>query len=154
MRGERSGRRGDVATKAMNAGVDPSQQDAPPTLEALKNLIGVVARSGAPQLPWRVTGAILLTLAGKGLPVRAPLVLGAAVNHLAADQGPAASVGLGFAAFAVGWAVVRFLSAATPQLSDVVFAPVRAAAQRQTAAGTLAQALIRSPDFPQSQLSG
>ncbi|HCW49900.1 MAG TPA: metal ABC transporter permease, partial [Brevundimonas sp.] len=82
MRGERSGRRGDVATKAMNAGADPSQQEAPPTLEALKNLIGVVARSDAPQLPWRVTGAILLTLAGKGLGVLAPLVLGAAVNHL------------------------------------------------------------------------
>ena len=59
MRGERSGRRGDLASKAVNAGTDPAQQEAPPTLEALKNLIGVVARSGAPQLPWRVTGAIL-----------------------------------------------------------------------------------------------
>lgn len=154
MRGERSGRRGDVAAKAMNAGVDASQQEAPPTFEALKNLIGVVARSGAPQLPWRVAGAILLTLAGKGLGVLAPLVLGAAVNHLAADQGPAASVGLGFAAFAVGWALVRFLSAATPQLSDVVFAPVRAAAQRKTAAETFAHALSLSLDFHQTKRSG
>ncbi len=154
MRGERSGRRGDVATKAMNAGADPSQQEAPPTLEALKNLIGVVARSDAPQLPWRVTGAILLTLAGKGLGVLAPLVLGAAVNHLAADQGPATAVGLGFAAFAVGWALVRFLSAATPQLSDVVFAPVRAAAQRKTAAETFAHALSLSLDFHQTKRSG
>ncbi|MDA0742223.1 ABC transporter ATP-binding protein/permease [Brevundimonas sp. 3P9-tot-E] len=138
----------------MNAGTDPAQQEAPPTLEALKNLIGVVARSGAPQLPWRVAGAILLTLAGKGLGVLAPLVLGAAVNHLAADQGPAASVGLGFAAFAVGWALVRFLSAATPQLSDVVFAPVRAAAQRKTAAETFAHALSLSLDFHQTKRSG
>lgn len=154
MRGERSGRRGDVANKALNAGTDPALQDAPPTLEALKNLIGVVARSGAPQLPWRVAGAILLTLAGKGLGVLAPLVLGAAVNHLAADQGSAASVGLGFAAFAVGWALVRFLSAATPQLSDVVFAPVRAAAQRKTAAETFAHALSLSLDFHQTKRSG
>ncbi|MEN5144785.1 ABC transporter ATP-binding protein/permease [Brevundimonas diminuta] len=138
----------------MNAGVDPAQQEAPPTLEALKNLIGVVARSGAPQLPWRVAGAILLTLAGKGLGVLAPLVLGAAVNHLAADQGPAASMGLGFAAFAVGWALVRFLSSATPQLSDVVFAPVRAAAQRKTAAETFAHALSLSLDFHQTKRSG
>lgn len=154
MRGERSGRRGDVASKAMNAGTDPAQLEAPPTIEALKNLIGVVARSGAPQLPWRVAGAILLTLAGKGLGVLAPLVLGAAVNHLAAGQGPAASVGLGFAAFAVGWALVRFLSAATPQLSDVVFAPVRAAAQRKTAAETFAHALSLSLDFHQTKRSG
>ncbi|WP_243637581.1 MULTISPECIES: ABC transporter ATP-binding protein/permease [Brevundimonas] len=138
----------------MNAGTDPAQQEAPPTLDALKNLIGVVARSGAPQLPWRVAGAILLTLAGKGLGVLAPLVLGAAVNHLAADQGPAASVGLGFAAFAVGWALVRFLSSATPQLSDVVFAPVRAAAQRKTAAETFAHALSLSLDFHQTKRSG
>nr|WP_256968301.1 ABC transporter ATP-binding protein/permease [Brevundimonas diminuta] len=138
----------------MNAGTDPAQLEAPPTIEALKNLIGVVARSGAPQLPWRVAGAILLTLAGKGLGVLAPLVLGAAVNHLAAGQGPAASVGLGFAAFAVGWALVRFLSAATPQLSDVVFAPVRAAAQRKTAAETFAHALSLSLDFHQTKRSG
>ncbi|MBN9479680.1 MAG: ABC transporter ATP-binding protein/permease [Bordetella sp.] len=154
MRGERSGRRGDAATKAMNLGAEAAPPEAPPTFAALKNLVGVVARSGAPQLPWRVAGAILLTLAGKGLGVLAPLVLGAAVNHLAADQGPAASVGLGFAAFAVGWALVRFLSAATPQLSDVVFAPVRAAAQRKTAADTFAHALGLSLDFHQTKRSG
>jgi len=63
-------------------------------------------------------------------------------------------VGLGFAAFAVGWALVRFLSAATPQLSDVVFAPVRAAAQRKTAAETFAHALSLSLDFHQTKRSG
>ncbi len=61
---------------------------------------------------------------------------------------------LGFAAFAVGWALVRFLSAATPQLSDVVFAPVRAAAQRKTAAETFAHALSLSLDFHQTKRSG
>lgn len=154
MRGERSGRRGDVAAKAQNAGLDASQQAAPPTLQALSSLLGVVARSGAPQLPWRVAGAILLTLAGKGLGVLAPLALGAAVNHLAAGQGAATAVGWGFAAFAVGWAAVRFLAAATPQLSDVIFAPVRAAAQRKTAAETFAHALSLSLDFHQTKRSG
>ncbi|MNH49471.1 putative multidrug export ATP-binding/permease protein [compost metagenome] len=154
MRGERSGRRGDSTVKALAAGQGELKQEAPPTLQALTDLLRVVGRSGAPQLPWRITGAIGLTLAGKGLGVLAPLILGAAVNHLAAGQGAAAAVGWGFAAFAVGWAVVRFLSAATPQLSDVVFAPVRAAAQRKTAAETFAHALSLSLDFHQTKRSG
>ena len=154
MRGERSGRRGDSTVKAMAAGQDSAKPEAPPTLQALADLLRVVGRSGAPQLPWRITGAIGLTLAGKGLGVLAPLILGAAVNHLAAGQGAAAAVGWGFAAFAVGWALVRFLSAATPQLSDVVFAPVRAAAQRKTAAETFAHALSLSLDFHQTKRSG
>ncbi|WP_409020717.1 ABCB family ABC transporter ATP-binding protein/permease [Brevundimonas vesicularis] len=154
MRGERRGRRGDAATKAMEAGQTAVAQEAPPTLQALRDLAGVVGRSGAPQLPWRIAGAIALTLSGKGLGVLAPLLLGAAVNHLTADQGPAMAVGWGFAAFAVGWAVIRLLSAATPQLSDVVFAPVRAAAQRRTAADTFAHALNLSLDFHQTKRSG
>lgn len=154
MRGERSGRRGDSTVKAMAAGQAELKQEAPPTLQALGDLLRVVARSGAPQLRLRITGAVALTLAGKGLGVLAPLILGAAVNHLAAGQGAAAAVGWGFAAFAVGWAVVRFLSAATPQLSDVVFAPVRAAAQRKTAAETFAHALSLSLDFHQTKRSG
>ena len=154
MRGERSGRRGDSSVKAMAAGQAEVKQEAPPTLQALGDLLRVVGRSGAPQLHMRVVGAIGLTLAGKGLGVLAPLILGAAVNHLAAGQGAAAAVGWGFAAFAVGWALVRFLSAATPQLSDVVFAPVRAAAQRKTAAETFAHALSLSLDFHQTKRSG
>ena len=153
MRGERGGR-GDIATKAMDAGQSGALPEAPPTLQALSDLVRVVRRSGAPQLPWRVSGAIGLTLSGKALGVAAPLVLGAAVNHLAEGQGAAASVGLAFAAFAVGWAVIRFLSSATPQLSDVVFAPVRAAAQRRTAADTFAHALNLSLDFHQTKRSG
>lgn len=154
MRGERSGRRGDSTVKAMAAGQAEVKQEAPPTLQALGDLLRVVGRSGAPQLRLRIAGAVALTLAGKGLGVLAPLILGAAVNHLAAGQGAAAAVGWGFAAFAVGWAVVRFLSAATPQLSDVVFAPVRAAAQRKTAAETFAHALSLSLDFHQTKRSG
>ena len=121
---------------------------------ALADLAGVVRRSGAPQLPWRVTGAILLTLAGKGLGVLAPLVLGAAVNRLAAGQGTAVSLGAGFAAFAAGWALVRFLSSAAPQLSDVVFAPVRQAAMRRAGAETFSHALNLSLDFHQTKRSG
>ena len=155
MRGERSGgRRADPEVRAQTAGLIPTKSEGPPTFQALADLARLVGRSGAPQLPARLTGAILLTLAGKGLGVLAPLVLGAAVNRLAAGQGAGVAVGAGFAAFAVGWALVRFLSAATPQLSDVVFAPVRQAAQRRTAAETFAHALNLSLDFHQTKRSG
>ncbi|MCA0366678.1 MAG: ABC transporter ATP-binding protein/permease [Proteobacteria bacterium] len=128
--------------------------DGPATLTALADLARLVGRSGAPQLRLRLISAIALTLAGKGLGVLAPLVLGAAVNRLAAGQGAAAAVGWGFAAFAVGWALVRLLSAVSPLASDVVFAPVRAAAQRATAAEAFAHALSLSLDFHQTKRSG
>lgn len=140
--------------KAQQAGSPQDKTDGPPTLTALADLARLVARSGAPHLKLRLISAILLTLAGKGLGVMAPLVLGAAVNRLAAGQGAATAVGLGFAAFAIGWTVVRFLSAASPLISDVVFAPVRAAAQRATAAEAFAHALSLSLDFHQTKRSG
>lgn len=126
----------------------------PKTLPALLDLMRLVARSGAPQLRLRLFGSILLTILGKALGVLAPLVLGAAVNHLARDQPAGVSVGLGFAGFAVGWAIVRFLSSTAPQLSDVIFAPVRQAAQRAAATETFAHALHLSLDFHQTKRSG
>ncbi|MEC8533622.1 MAG: ABC transporter ATP-binding protein/permease [Pseudomonadota bacterium] len=140
--------------KAQQAGSMQDRTEGPPTLKALADLVRLVGRSGAPQLRVRLGAAITLTLAGKGLGVLAPLVLGAAVNRLAFGQGTAVAMGWGFAAFAVGWALVRFLSAAAPQASDVVFAPVRAAAQRRTAAEGFAHALSLSLDFHQTKRSG
>ncbi len=152
--GDRGGRRRDPESKAQDAGLPTHKADSPDTLSALADLVRLVGRSNAPQLRMRLVVAILLTLAGKGLGVLAPLVLGAAVNHLASDQPAGVAVGLGFAGFAVGWALVRFLSSAAPQISDVVFAPVRQAAQRTTAAETFAHALNLSLDFHQTKRSG
>ena len=153
-RGERSGNRGGIEAKAQGAGVASEAPADPRTLPALMDLMRLVARSNAPQLRLRLVVSILLTIAGKALGVVAPLVLGAAVNHLAADQPTGVAVGMGFAGFAVGWAIVRFLSTASPQLSDVVFAPVRQAAQRRAATETFAHALSLSLDFHQTKRSG
>lgn len=153
MHGERSGRRGDSVTKAGQAGIVPPT-DGPPTWQALGDLIKLVGRSNAPQLHLRLIAAIAMTLGGKALGVLAPLVLGAAVNHLAAGQGAGVAFGMGFAAFALGWAFVRLLSAIAPNASDVVFAPVRSAAQRTAAAETFAHALSLSLDFHQTKRSG
>jgi len=153
--GERSGRRGgDLETKAQMAGVTTEAALEPSTLKALADLVQLVRRSRAPQLRLRLVFSILMTLAAKGLGVLAPLVLGAAVNHLASDQPAGVSIGLGFAGFAVGWALVRFLSSAAPQISDIVFTPVRQAAQRAAATETFAHALNLSLDFHQTKRSG
>jgi len=143
-----------MESKAQGAGAVAETPVDPKTLPALMDLIRLVGRSQAPQLKLRLIVAVLMTIAGKGLGVLAPLVLGAAVNHLAADQPAGVAIGMGFAAFAVGWALVRFLSSAAPQLSDVVFAPVRQAAQRRAAAETFAHALHLSLDFHQTKRSG
>ena len=99
MRGERAGRHGDSVTKAAQAGTPVPLADGPPFWRALGDLIRLVGRSNAPHLRLRLIAAITMTLAGKGLGVLGPLVLGAAVNHLAAGQGTAVAVGLGFAVF-------------------------------------------------------
>jgi ATP-binding cassette subfamily B protein len=143
-----------MEAKAQGAGAVTEPPVDPKTLPALMDLVRLVGRSKAPQLKARLSFAVLLTIAGKALGVLAPLVLGAAVNRLAADQPTGVAVGLGFAGFAVGWAIVRFLSTAAPQLSDVVFAPVRQAAQRRAAAETFAHALTLSLDFHQTKRSG
>tara|TARA_R110002124_G_scaffold47051_3_gene140516 strand:+ start:377 stop:2263 length:1887 start_codon:yes stop_codon:yes gene_type:complete len=155
MHGSRSGRhRSDPGVVAVAAGDPELKPKGPSTLQALTDLVRLVGRSNAPQLRLRLVGAVLLTLAGKALGVLAPLVLGAAVNSLASGQGTAAAVGWGFGGFAVGWALVRLLSSTAPQLADVVFAPVRSAAQRRAATETFAHALSLSLDFHQTKRSG
>ena len=142
-----------MEARAQMAGV-VAPSETPNTWAALSDLFRLVGRSNAPQLKLRLAAAVALTLVGKALGVLAPLALGAAVNRLAADQGAGVGVAAGFAAFAVGWALIRLLSSAAPQISDVIFAPVRQAAQRTTAAETFAHALNLSLDFHQTKRSG
>lgn len=122
--------------------------------KAMGDLVQLVLRSKAPGLRWRVTLALLLTLAGKVLGVLAPLMLGAAVNQLAAGQGAAVAATLAFGALAAGWALVRFISAAAPQARDTIFTPVAQAAQTRAAVETFAHALSLSIDFHQSKRTG
>ena len=154
MRGERSGRRGDSVAKAAQGTPLADPPKGPPTARALLDLMNLVRRSNAPQLYLRLAGAVAMTLGGKALGVLAPLVLGAAVNELSRGQGAAVGMAWGFAGFAVGWALIRLLSAIAPNASDVVFAPVRSAAQRTAATETFAHALSLSLDFHQTKRSG
>jgi ATP-binding cassette, subfamily B, heavy metal transporter len=134
--------------------------DVPPPSQDLKlrtvmvDLARLIARSKAPQLRLRTAAALGLTLVGKALGVLAPLLLGNAVNELAAGQGAGVQLGLSFAAFAIGWALIRFLAAAAPQARDAIFTVVSQAAQRRAAAETFAHALSLSIDYHQSKRTG
>jgi ATP-binding cassette subfamily B protein len=101
-----------------------------------------------------VSLALGFTLVGKALGVLAPLLLGAAVNKLAAGHGAVGAVTWAFAGLAAGWALVRFISAAAPQARDAVFTPVAQAAQNRAAVETFAHALSLSIDFHQSKRTG
>ncbi len=83
----------------------------------------------------------------------APLLLGAAVNRLAAKD-PGAAVGFAFAALATGWAFIRFASSAAPQLRDIVFNrwPRPPGAARRP--DTFAHALSLSIDYHQTKRTG
>lgn len=121
---------------------------------AMGDLVQLVLRSRAPGLRWRVTLALILTLSGKALGVIAPLMLGKAVNQLSAGQGAAVAVTWAFAGLAVGWAFVRFISAAAPQARDTIFTPVAQAAQTRAAVETFSHALSLSIDFHQTKRTG
>ena len=123
-------------------------------MPALRDLIRLIARSEAPQLRLRTAAALGLTLGGKTLGVLAPLLLGRAVNQLAAGQSPGVQIGLSFGALAVGWAIIRFLASAAPQLRDALFTVVSLAAQRRAAAETFAHALSLSVDYHQTKRTG
>ena len=123
-------------------------------MPALYDLVRLIARSEAPQLRLRTGAALALTLGGKALGVLAPLLLGRAVNQLAAGRSPAEQLGLTFAALAIGWAFVRFLAAAAPQMRDALFTVVSLAAQRRAAAETFGHALSLSLDYHQTKRTG
>ena len=133
--------------------------DAPPEpsaglLATMRDLAGLVIRSGAPQLRLRLTVALMLTVAGKLVGVVAPLLLGMAVNSLGKGHGAPVQVGIAFAGFAAGWTLIRFLAAASPQARDIVFGVVAQTAQRRAAHESFAHALSLSIDFHQTKRTG
>jgi ABC-type transport system involved in Fe-S cluster assembly fused permease/ATPase subunit len=126
----------------------------PDAARAMRDVIGLVMRSGAPQLHLRLAASLALTVAGKLLGVLAPLLLGKAVNELAAGGSAATQIGWAFAGLAAGWALIRFLSSAAPQLRDIIFGVVSQAAWSRAAAETFAHALSLSIDYHQTKRTG
>jgi len=124
------------------------------TLPALADLFRLVLRSGAKGLWFRLSLALIFTVAGSLTGVIAPIYLGRAVNALAAGRGAAAQLGIAAAGMAAGWAALRFVSAAAPQLRDAIFTPLGQAAVRKAAAESFAHALSLSLDYHQTKRTG
>ena len=123
-------------------------------LPALTDLFRLVLRSGAKGLWWRLTLALAFTIIGSVTGVIAPLYLGRAVNSLSAGRGMAAQLGLAAAGLAVGWAALRLVASAAPQLRDAIFTPIGQAAVRRAAGESFAHALSLSIDFHQTKRTG
>ena len=124
------------------------------TLPALMDLFRLVIRARAKGLWVRLIGAMVFMTLGSVTGVIAPLYLGAAVNTLSHGHGVAAKFSLSFAGLALGFAGIRFLSAAAPQIRDAIFTSVGQAAIRRAAAESFAHALSLSLDFHQTKRTG
>jgi len=140
------------AKRPREAQAEPERQ--PPFLKAMTDLMALVLRSRARGLRWRLPTALVLTVIGKAFDVLAPLAIGAGINRLVKGQGIEASAALTFAGFVLGWTLVRFLSAAAPQIRDAIFEPVSMAAQQRAATEAFRHALSLSLDYHQTKRTG
>ena len=156
MSGPRPSRPSGRSRGAGGAGDTIAPTAKPRPWKALADVMGLVARSGAPQLKLRVAAALILTLGGKATGVLAPLLLGKAVNGLAHRAGatPATEVTWTFASLVFGWAFVRFVATASPQIRDMLFGVVSQAASRRASAETFGHALSLSLEFHQTKRTG
>lgn len=117
---------------------------------SISRILKLLAR---PELAkWRpvMAVAVLLTLGAALLEVVSPLVMGHAINQVAATSG-------GFAVAAM-WLTyglaLRFAAAALPQLRDWLFAPVSQDAQRVASVDAFGHALGLSLNFHQTRRTG
>jgi len=140
------------AKRPREAQAEPERR--PPFLKAMTDLMALVLRSRARGLRWRLPTALVLTVIGKAFDVLAPLAIGAGINRLVKGQGVEASAALTFAGFVLGWTLVRFLSAAAPQIRDAIFEPVSMAAQQRAATEAFRHALSLSLDYHQTKRTG
>ena len=116
-------------------------------------MLAVLFRPEMRRWRFRMVLAVLLTIAGKGLAVLAPVFMGDGINKLTASEG-AAAAGLSFAAFFALFAGARFLSNATPALRDAFFSAVTQDAQRLISVDAFAHAQNLDLQFHLTRRSG
>jgi len=121
---------------------------------SMRHLFALQMRSKAPQLRLRLGVSLALVLAGKGLGVWAPLVMGQAINILAEGKSTPEQVGIAFSGFILTWVALRTFSSLAPNIREAIFAPISQAAQARAAAETFAHALSLSVDYHQSKQTG
>jgi ATP-binding cassette subfamily B protein len=140
-----AGRRASPAGAAAAGGFSPSR--------ALRDLGRLVMRSGAPQLPLRLTASVVLVLVGKLAAVSAPVMLGEAINTLSVAGG-VVTLGAGFLGLALAFAGLRMVAACAPYVRDAIFTVVAQATMARAAVEGFGHALSLSLDFHQSKQTG
>ena len=121
---------------------------------SMADLVGLVLRSRARGLKTRLGLALALVLLGKWTGVTAPLLIQSAIDHLNRGRGGVEAVFTGFAGFALGWVLLRFIANTAPYMRDSIFTPVSQTAFARSATETFAHALSLSLNFHQGKQTG
>lgn len=116
-------------------------------------MTGVLWRPEMKRWRPRMAGALLITLASKGLAVISPVWLGDGINKVAAGEG-AAAAGPSFVMFFLLFAASRFLSNGLPQIRDAFFTRVTQDANRLIAVEAFAHAQSQSLQFHLTRRAG
>ncbi|HWA61406.1 MAG TPA: ABC transporter ATP-binding protein/permease [Caulobacteraceae bacterium] len=132
---------------------------APPSVRfdfwtSMADLGRLVLRSRAKGLKSRLLIALALVLLGKWTGVSAPLLLQRAIDQLNHGRTDAQAIFVGFAGFAAGWVLLRFIANTAPYMRDSIFTPVSQAAFARSATETFAHALGLSMNFHQGKRTG
>ena len=123
---------------------------------SMADLWRLVLRSGAPGLAWRIGLALVLIFIGKAAGVAAPVLLGEAINRLSdlRPSGTALALGGGFLLLALGFAGLRLVAAAAPNLREIIFTPVSQATMARAAEESFGHVLTLSLDYHQGKQTG
>jgi len=123
---------------------------------SMADLWRLVLRSGAPGLAWRIGLALVLIFIGKAAGVAAPVLLGEAINRLSdlRPSGTALALGGGFLLLALGFAGLRLIAAAAPNLREIIFTPVSQATMARAAEESFGHVLTLSLDYHQGKQTG
>lgn len=123
---------------------------------SMADLWRLVLRSGAPGLAWRIGLALVLIFLGKAAGVAAPVLLGEAINRLSDVRPAGAALALGgsFVMLALGFAGLRLVAAAAPNLREIIFTPVSQATMARAAEESFGHVLNLSLDYHQGKQTG
>jgi ATP-binding cassette subfamily B protein len=123
---------------------------------SIADLWRLVLRCGAPGLGWRIGLALILIFVGKAAGVAAPVLLGDAINRLAAPGlgNGAQALGGVFILLALGFAGLRMVAAVAPNAREAIFTPVSQATIARAAEESFSHVLTLSLDYHQGKQTG
>jgi ATP-binding cassette subfamily B protein len=123
---------------------------------SIADLWRLVLRCGAPGLGWRIGLALVLIFVGKAAGVAAPVLLGDAINRLAAPGlgNGAEALGGVFILLALGFAGLRMVAAVAPNAREAIFTPVSQATIARAAEESFSHVLTLSLDYHQGKQTG